>query len=604
MGHGRFCVTRTLRVPANVHLYGISPEASVLVAGRAGDGQFRGEFPVEGLMTPPPEKEKTAIINGKEYIARTGYTIDWLPQYEGKAVMVWLRSGSGVENVTLDAADSVRIAAIVFIAEAENRTCGGPFVRNCLLKSGAPYLCAGWPKERDVTAILVASGTDEMEIADSRFRVSGINVYHLPGGWNHGARILRNHFTTVPPHGAHTLYMPRASNGCLVEANTFENGGRTKTEQGLYHMNATIQHNCWRLNIIRNGRKGDGETIMYETGSPGWYGKAKEATENTITAADTDRYWAAPNVRGPWKPDEFAGGYCVIAEGRGLGQWAFVTGNTSDTLTLDRQWRIAPDQSTTFSVLREGSVENVHLCNEVFSTAGYSGNYRTSLRNIWAQNESEGHSEGLKFWNTSSPTYVTAFNVAFGERYHSVGGIQIVNAMKFYQEQAALRKRPGAVREDDPWHQEWLAAFKSSRRVFGNEIRSCIVNNRGLAFTQNGGLYTGSIRLRVERHGMRTENLAGIALTTLMAWPFVPEEPREEVAKLPKEAMAWNLLYDNLLSRCPVGIRMSPASAMNFAFGNTFLGCRVPVLDEGEGNVVSGSFVKAGDAPGEKTAAP
>jgi hypothetical protein len=251
---------------------------------------------------------------------------------------------------------------------------------------------------------------------------------------------------------------------------------------------------------------------------------------------------------------------------------------------------MVPDATTTFSVLGEGSVENVHVCNDTLFTAGWSGNYRTSLRNVWAQNESEGHADGLKFWNTSAATFVTAFNVAFGERYHSRGGIEVVNAMKFYPEDPSVRGQPGALREDDPWHRQWQAAFNSSRRVFGNEVRSCIVNDRHLPFTQNGGLFTKSIRTRLA-HGLRTDRMAGIGLVTIMAWPRLTDEPEDEVKALPKQPMSWNLLYDNLLSRCPVGILLSLASSKNFALDNTFLDCDIPVLDRGEGNVVTGNAI-------------
>ncbi|MDP2991496.1 MAG: hypothetical protein Q8O57_13130, partial [Kiritimatiellota bacterium] len=283
----------------------------------------------------------------------------------------------------------------------------------------------------------------------------------------------------------------------------------------------------------------------------------------------------------------------------GLGQWAYIESNTADTLKLDRPWKLVPDGNSTFSVLKEGSVENVHVGNDVLFTAGYSGNYRTSLRNIWAQNESDGHAIGLMFWNTGSPTFVTAFNVALGERYHERGGLIIRNDMKFYPEQKK-RGEPGAVDPDDPWHKEWLAAFKNSRRVFGNEIRGCIVNERKIAWGQNGGLWSGSARMRLEKYGWRPDLLAGISLFTGMGWPGVPD--RTELAQLPKTALSWNLVYDNLLAKCPVGISVSPASTKNFIIGNTFLACAKPVLDLGEGNYVTNSLVVPEDKQGESEA--
>lgn len=145
---------------------------------------------------------------------------------------------------------------------------------------------------------------------------------------------------------------------------------------------------------------------------------------------------------------------------------------------------------------------------------------------------------------------------------------------------------------DDERHREWLAAFKKSRRVFGNEIRSCIVNERQISWTQNGGLWTGSARMRLARHNWQPDRMAGIALSTFMAWPSVADQPADKVQALPKEGMTWNLLYDNLLSKCPVGISLTPASSRNFVIDNTFLECGLPVEDKGEDNHVSGSLVR------------
>ena len=566
---GRFRITRWLPLQRDIQLHGVSAATSIIMASAPDGGVFEtaGRGRLRRVATP-----------------------------NRCAPVIWLASGCALRHLTIDGTDTGNrpFSSLVLVGEI-GHTSRDVSVIDCRFVHRRPYqlrcrglMVSGGPGPEAGHAGIV---TDSLRVEGCEFRVSSICIQWVKDGRNVGARIRGNTFATIPPHGAHTVILPHGTDRCLYEANVFENGGRTKTEQGPRPSagNATIKHNCWRRNIIRNGRKGDGETIMYETGSPGWYGKAKHAGEHTITAANVDRYWATPTRRGAWRANELAGGYCVVVEGRGLGQWGLVAGNNSDTLELDRQWRIAPDHTTTFSVLREGSVENLHLCNQVFYTSGYSGNYRTSLRNVWAHNEAEGHSLGLKFWNTSSPTYVTAFNVAFRERYHSVGGIEIINDMKFYQEQRALKNRPDSVRQRDPWHQHWLSAFKSSRRAFGNEIRGCIVNQRRWPFTQNGGLYTGSIRLRVERHNLQPGTLAGIALTTRMEWPFVAEEPREEVVGLPKTPMSWNLLYGNTLSRCPVGIRLSTASTSNFVLGNTFVECGQPLLDLGQGNVAVGS---------------
>jgi hypothetical protein len=360
---GRYRLTRWLSLPPAVELCGVSAASSVLLASTADEGAV--------FETPPQGRLK-----------KVG-TLD------RTSPMVWLRSGCALRSLTLDGTDAgaQERFALVLVGEP-GKTCRDTALLDCRFLYSKPY-------ELECRAIVISGGpgpesgragivTDSLRVEGCEFAVNSICLQGIKDGRNVGTRVCRNTFTTVPPHGAHTLIVPCGSEGCLFESNVFESGGRTKTEQGPRPSagNSTIQRNCWRLNIIRNGRKGDGETIMYETGSPGWYGKAKGATGDTLTALDTDRFWHSPDLKGAWKENQFAGGYCVIVDGRGLGQWAYVTGNTADTLKLDRPWRMVPDATTTFSVLGEGSVENVHVCNDTLFTAGWSGNYRTSLRNV------------------------------------------------------------------------------------------------------------------------------------------------------------------------------------------------------------------------------
>ncbi|MDP2990856.1 MAG: glycosyl hydrolase family 28-related protein, partial [Kiritimatiellota bacterium] len=292
---GRYRITRWLCLPQNVELCGVSPESTILVVSMTDEG---GPFETRGQG----RFRKAGTLGGS-----------------GASPVIWLKSGGVLRDLTIDGSGAGVQQSFALVLVGENGvTCRDAAIINCRLVYNKPYQipCAG---------IIVAGGpgpqagkagvtSDALRVEDCKFSVNSLCLQYIKDGRHIGASIRRNFFTTIPPHGAAELICPNGTEGCLYEANIFENGGRTKTEQCSRPSsgNATVQHNCWRLNIIRNGRKGDGETIMYETGSAGWYGKAKGATADTLTALDTDRWWPAPDKKGAWQTNEFAGGYCVI----------------------------------------------------------------------------------------------------------------------------------------------------------------------------------------------------------------------------------------------------------------------------------------------------
>lgn len=68
------------------------------------------------------------------------------------------------------------------------------------------------------------------------------------------------------------------------------------------------------------------------------------------------------DTKAKWEPNSRAQSVVVIVQGKGFGQYRFVTGNTADTLTIDRPWRVVPDATSVY-VMDWMHVENSLFAN-------------------------------------------------------------------------------------------------------------------------------------------------------------------------------------------------------------------------------------------------
>lgn len=76
------------------------------------------------------------------------------------------------------------------------------------------------------------------------------------------------------------------------------------------------------------------------------YGRATAGTGNSLTDATAE-----------WETDEWAGDVLYIVDGRGAGQFATITSNTGDTLTLAGNLAFSPDNSTRYMINNGKTVE-------------------------------------------------------------------------------------------------------------------------------------------------------------------------------------------------------------------------------------------------------
>ncbi len=138
-----------------------------------------------------------------------------------------------------------------------------------------------------------------------------------------------------------------------------EDGDRNWVSQTGYSSgyHSILLGNTWRNNVPRRHNSGEN---MYEAGGATWHGPVAgaDATSLTVTGA-------------PFENQKLANEFVLILDGRGLGQYRRMTGNTADTLSVAPAWDVVPDAST-LAMVGRAYVETLWIDNEE-NTANWTG---------------------------------------------------------------------------------------------------------------------------------------------------------------------------------------------------------------------------------------
>ncbi|MDP2990733.1 MAG: hypothetical protein Q8O57_09245, partial [Kiritimatiellota bacterium] len=174
-------------------------------------------------------------------------------------------------------------------------------------------------------------------------------------------------------------------------------------------------------------------------------------------------------------------------------------------------------------------------------------------------------------------------------------GVMILNDRRSAKEEAGAK--PGGV------DNEWAQAYKKLPKCFGNEVRGCSIRARSYVSTENGQIWGDVIRHTWAEKGRTcpitpvpgTE--AAISISESLQWASYPDEPKLDDYP---PSTRWNLLAENMITRCPVGVLIGKAVDKTILDGNSFYECGEPVKDLGRNTVNLDSFVH--NASKEKTA--
>ena len=166
----------------------------------------------------------------------------------------------------------------------------------------------------------------------------------------HHGRITGNRLTT----GRQGWYDLEGADETVFEGNDISGGDL----EGSY---GGVQGKAYRLYIAGNrwhDAYGDErEALTFDTPyHPTWIGKAASARGTSLVGADAQ-----------WKAGGLKGQACMIAHGKGLGQYIPVADNTENTLTLEHAWAVAADDGST--VVVRANKSDVVIADNAFADA-------------------------------------------------------------------------------------------------------------------------------------------------------------------------------------------------------------------------------------------
>lgn len=240
-------------------------------------------------------------------------------------------------------------------------------------------------EESEGPATVVLSGSD-LALTDSEIVGAGMPLA-IHGGSR--IRIERNTLET----GRNGWYGLWDTREVVMEDNSIEGRDLEGTFGGFQNTSYRIYYAGNRVGPAFGGER---EALTFDSPyAPTWMGRVDRIDERTLLAAD---YNGAPKR---WQPGELRGQVCLIAYGKGVGQYIPIAENTETAITLEKNWAVAPD-STSHLVVRVNRSEIVVAANHFHDASAAPQLYAQTYGLIVDGNTSErtGGSYGLAwdFW--------------------------------------------------------------------------------------------------------------------------------------------------------------------------------------------------------------
>jgi len=405
----------------------------------------------------------------------------------------------------------------------------------------------------------VTGHTRNLVVFDSEFR-GEIPFTHW-GGTMTGAWFAHNRFEGLP--SGNSNFSARGMRECVFEHNRVFNSGRGITVAG------EAVHNYFGLNRIESilGTVNGCEMFLYEMGEALWHGHPSNVAADSF--ASPGRTWDEKSLRDGAGSFTYTA-YAVVTAGRGMGQCIPLASAAGETVRLARPWTLPPDEKSEAAVVF-GCMENLHVENRFRDGVAYSGPFGSAVRNIWAGDEFDAVADGMFLWAIDKPRQMS-LNLLRDLRLQDRAGILLISE-----------------RSGDP--------TPPVVKTFGNEIRTCQVYHRERYPGNEYGVGEKVWRWPYNtlpsgnaRH-VKFGDEAGIHLSQVIGWPGNFSDDDAKLDAMPA-TMRWNLIYDCLVARSPVGIRVGrgiehtvivePFSALNGK----------PISDSGRQTIVANPTVQ------------
>jgi hypothetical protein len=526
---------RTVEVttPAN-------PSSNVVSVDTAGDGQTPSAAAIRraidaaaaagggSVLLKPGQYRLEATVRIKPGVtlrgSGTGATT-LLPPRQGKIPatfhdyrpLVEMHEQGGLEYLSVDASEADDHHALLLLKASDS------VIRHCRIINLNP---AVFPAAKWVPADVVCTAvghTRNLVVLDNEF--CGTIPFSHWGGTMTGAWIAHNRFEGLPTQNSN--FGMRGMRECVFEHNQVLNSGR-----GIVVAGEAV-HNYFGYNRIENirGIANGCEMFLYEMGQAVWDGRPAKVEADSFTTAD--RVWDKNSLHDGAGNFQFTA-YAVVTAGRGMGQCIPLASAEGRTVRLAWPWTLRPDGQSEIAVVH-GCMENLHVENQFKDGVAYSGPFGSAVRNIWAGEEFDNVSDGMVLWAIDGPRQMS-LNLIRDLRLRDRAGILI------------LSDRSGD-------------ATPPVTKTFGNEIRTCQVYHRERYPGNEYGLGERVWRYPINsqpsgnaRH-VKFGQEAGIHLSQLLGWPGGVSDDDVKLDQMPP-TMRWNLIYDCLVARSPIGIRV------------------------------------------------
>jgi hypothetical protein len=430
--------------------------------------------------------------------------------------MVQMQERTGLEYLTVDASEADDHHALLLLKASDSA------IRHCRIVNLNP---AVFPEAKWVPADVVCTAvghTRNLVIVDNEFR--GTIPFSHWGGTMTGAWVAHNRFEGLPTQNSN--FSMRGMRECVVEHNRVLNSGRAVVVAG------EAVHNYFGYNRIENirGIANGCEMFLYEMGDAVWHGRPSQVQADALLTAD--RQWDKKSLHDGAGDFQYTA-YAVVTAGRGMGQCIPITSAEGAIVRLAWPWTLLPDTQSEVAVVH-GCMENLHVENQFKDGVAYSGPFGSAVRNIWAGDEFEDVSDGMVLWAIHGPRQMS-LNLIRDLRLKDRAGILILSDCS----------------GDSP----------PLTKTFGNEVRTCQVYHRERYPGNEYGLGERVWRYPINsqpsgnaRH-VKFGQEAGIHLSQLIGWPGGVSDDDPKLDALPA-TMRWNLIFDCLIARSPLGIRV------------------------------------------------
>lgn len=207
-------------------------------------------------------------------------------------------------------------------------------------------------RDVDVGPATVVMAGDDLELSDSEVISSGMPIA-IHGA--HRLRIERNRLDT----GRNGWYGIWNSEDDVIEDNIIEGRDMEGSYGGFQNRS---DHVYYAGNRLQDAYGDEREALTFDTPYiPHWMGRIGTATATTLTTHEYD------GTEKHWKPGELKGEVCLIAYGKGLGEYIRIADNTEDAITLERPWDVEPD--ATSNVVIHSDRSQIVITHNHFSDA-------------------------------------------------------------------------------------------------------------------------------------------------------------------------------------------------------------------------------------------